>query len=106
MPELAITGSPVKVGQAANPSNLIVRFYQREIPLIKRFPIWTDQMGGKPVEGATEFVDYVQISHPGENLNVIDRRVTDDDKRRWPQEWERYQSNREQVSTGIPNRDD
>jgi len=90
MPEFAITGSPVRVGQAANPSRLIVRFYQREIPLIERFPIWPGQMGGKPVEGKSEFVDYVQISHPGENLNCIDRRATEDDQKRFPHEWERY----------------
>ena len=90
MPEFAITGSPVRVGQAANPSRLIVRFYQREIPLIERLPIWPGQMGGKPVEGKTEFVDYVQISHPGENLNCIDRRATEDDQKRFPHEWERY----------------
>jgi hypothetical protein len=105
MPEFAITGGPFKLTAGGHPSsNLVVRFYSREVPLIQRFPIWVDQMGGKPVEGATEFVDYVQISHPGESLNVIDRRATDEDKKRFPHEWDRYRSNRDQAPNGIPMR--
>ncbi len=102
MPDLASQGSPLKLHQGASPSSLIVTFYSREVPLIERFPIWPGQMGGKPVEGATEFVDFVQLSHPGESLNQIDRRVSDEDKRRWPQEWQRYQDGKDQIPDGIP----
>jgi hypothetical protein len=102
MPEYAISGGPIKLNAGNNTGGLVVRFYQREIPLIQRFPIWVDQMGGKPVEGATEFADYVQISHAGESLNVIDRRATDEDKKRYAEQWERYQAGKDQIPGGTP----
>jgi hypothetical protein len=93
MPEFVITRGPLKLNPGANTSNnLIVRFRSQEVPMIRL---------GQRVFDAVEYVDYVTVQHPGENLSVIDRPVKDEDKRRWPQEWERYQAGKDQIPNGI-----
>jgi len=73
---------------------LIVGFYKRSV-LNKA----KSQEQGTPVH---EGRDFVKIQHPGENLNVVDREVTQQDKNRWPQKWEQYQKNIDQTPDGIP----
>src|SRR6516165_4219794 len=94
MPEFAVQRGPLKLNLGANTSNnLIVRFRSQEVPMVRL---------GQRVFDAVEYVDFVTVQHPGENLSVIDRPVKDEDKRRWPQEWERYQAGKDQVPNGIP----
>jgi hypothetical protein len=69
-----------------------VHFYKREVPIIKR----------GQATGATELVDFVQLSHPGENLNCIDRRATDEDKKRFHEQFEQYQAGADQIPNGTP----
>jgi hypothetical protein len=92
MPEFAITGSPIKLGPAANTS-LVVRFYSKEVPLIRL---------AQRVGTATEWIDFVEIRHAGENLNCIDRPVRDEDKQRYAEQWQRYIEGREQTPSGTP----
>jgi len=54
---------------------------------------------GRPV---FEDVDYVKIFAPGERLNQIDRPVKEDDKQRWPRQWNDFIQKRTQVPDGTP----
>jgi hypothetical protein len=57
---------------------------------------------GQLIGSATEGADFVEIKHPGEaSLNCIDRPVTDADKSRYPQQWQRYLEGREQIPDGV-----
>lgn len=66
----------------------------------------------KPVHNPARSIDtnspqyddtvYVRIHPPGERLNIIDRRATDADRKRFPMQWAQYQQNRPQVSNGTP----
>jgi hypothetical protein len=47
-------------------------------------------------------VDHVRIHHPGERLTVVDRPVTDDDKRRWQSQWQQYVNQQQQIPDGTP----
>lgn len=55
-------------------------------------------------EGRAVFdeIDYVKILVPGDNKNVIDRKVRDEDKRRWPSQWKRYIEKRDPEVSGTP----
>lgn len=46
--------------------------------------------------------DFVSIQHPGEREQKIDRPVKQEDKFRWPSQWEAYQKNRAQIVDGTP----
>lgn len=45
---------------------------------------------------------YVRIQQPGERLNVVDRPVQDNDKRRWPESWRAYVEGKTYVPDGTP----
>jgi hypothetical protein len=45
---------------------------------------------------------YVKIFRPGEMLNVIERPMEENDKRRWPRQYENFLHNRTQVPEGTP----
>jgi hypothetical protein len=45
---------------------------------------------------------YVKIQHPGETLNIVERPVREDDKRRWPRQWQQFEAGSTQVPDGIP----
>jgi hypothetical protein len=45
---------------------------------------------------------YVRIQPPGERLNIVDRPVKPEDKRRWPVEWNAYVTGRTQIPEGTP----
>jgi hypothetical protein len=66
MPEFSVSGSPVKLHARNSGSNLIARFYQRTVPMMRL---------GQKVFDATESQDWIELRHAGENLNVIDRPV-------------------------------
>ena len=54
---------------------------------------------GRPI--FTE-LDYVQIHIPGDKNTIIDRKVRDDDKRRWAAQWQAYLDNASQPVEGTP----
>lgn len=45
---------------------------------------------------------YIRVSPPGERLNVVDRPATEEDKRRWPMQWQQFIKNHEQIPDGTP----
>jgi hypothetical protein len=55
-------------------------------------------------EGRPYFEDkiFVRIAPPGERLNIVDREVTESDKRRWPTQWHQFQQRKEQQPDGTP----
>lgn len=55
-------------------------------------------------QGAPIFEDhvFVKIQHPGETLNIVERPVREDDKRRWPRQWQQFVSGSSQAPEGIP----
>jgi len=66
MPEFSVSGSPVKLHAGNSGSNLVARFYQRTVPMMRL---------GQKVFDATESQDWIELRHAGENVNVIDRPV-------------------------------
>ena len=56
------------------------------------------------VEGRPIFdqVPFVTIMSPGDNKNVIDARVNDEHKTRWPRQWDAFQKGSEQPLNGTP----
>ena len=71
-----------------------VRFYQRAVS--QKFQ---SEEEGRPIY---KQFDYVEIRQPGEDKQVVDRKVCDLDKERWPEQWARYQRGQEQVADGTP----
>ena len=47
-------------------------------------------------------IDYVEISIPGDTRTLINKKVTEEDKENWPQQWHQFQKNQEQVIDGTP----
>ncbi len=47
-------------------------------------------------------VTFVRIHPPGERLNIVERKVQDSDKRRWPVQWHQFIDQREQIPEGTP----
>lgn len=45
---------------------------------------------------------YVRIHPPGERLNIVDRPATDQDRRRFPVQWQQFSENRQQIPEGTP----
>lgn len=45
---------------------------------------------------------YVRIQPAGERLNIVDRPVQENDKRRWPEQWRQYLAGKTQVPDGTP----
>ncbi len=47
-------------------------------------------------------VAWVEIIIPGNNRDIVDRPVTDDDKNRFPMQWANFQNQREEPLEGTP----
>jgi len=84
-------GGIVKYG---NDKNLAVFFYRKSVPNALK-----SQQAGTRFHD--EF-DYIKMHAPGEQLQVIDRPVVENDKRRFPVQWRAYENNRRQIVDGIP----
>ena len=54
---------------------------------------------GRPIH---ENHTYVRIQPAGERLNIVDRPVRDEDKRRWPEQWAQYMAGKTQIPSGTP----
>lgn len=74
--------------------HVIPSFYPRAVPNKRK----SDEEG----RAVYDEVDYVKILVPGDNKNMIDRRVKEEDKRRWPQRWKEYQEKRDPQLSGTP----
>lgn len=46
--------------------------------------------------------DFIEIRFPGDNKTVVNRQVKEDDKHRWPKQWDAYQRGEEFKSEGYP----
>lgn len=55
-------------------------------------------------QGVPIFEDhtFVKIQHPGETLNIVERPVREDDKQRWPRQWQAFVNGSSQAPSGIP----
>lgn len=54
---------------------------------------------GRPIH---ENQTYIRIQQPGERLNIVERPVQDNDKRRWADNWKSYVQGKLQVPEGTP----
>lgn len=73
---------------------LIVLFFNKSVLNVAR-----SKAEGKRIFEAREFV---KIQHPGETLNIVERPVLEDDKRRWPRQWDHFIRGNDQIPDGIP----
>lgn len=74
--------------------NLNVVFYKKS-----EIDVQKSQQEGMPIHTDR---DYIKIMQPGERLNVIDRPVYTEDKKRFAQQWSRYISDQVQAPDGTP----
>lgn len=75
-------------------SSMVVMFYLKPVPN----PAKSDA-AGRPV---FDDVIYVRIHPPGERLNIVDRRASDQDKKRFPMQFMQFKENMPQESSGTP----
>lgn len=57
------------------------------------------QEAGRPIH---ENITHVKIQPAGERLNIVDRPVQENDKRRWPEQWRQYLAGKTQIPEGTP----
>ena len=74
--------------------NLLVMFYNRSVlnavkSAAEDRPIHENQI-------------FIKIQSPGETLNIIDRPMNHEDKKRFPQQWGAFVHNRTQIPEGVP----
>lgn len=72
----------------------LVRFYQRALPNVKR-----TESEGAP---AYDKFDFVEIRAPGQDKQVVDRKVKDKDKIAYKRQWELYELGMSDQSEGLP----
>lgn len=75
-------------------SGMVVMFYLH--PVLN--PARSNELGSSQYDD----VVFVRIHPPGERLNIIDRKATDNDKRRFPIQWQQFMQNRPQTNNGVP----
>lgn len=81
--------------QERGDDSCIPRFYMREVPDPKE-----SQIAGRP---KFKLVPYVEIIIPGSKLDRPDRKVGDDDRKRWPGAWAKFQMRQEEtIGDGTP----
>jgi hypothetical protein len=74
--------------------NMFCAFYYKPVPNPAKaaesgHPFFEDQV-------------FVRIHPPGERLNIVERRATEQDKRRFPMQWQQFQQNATQQPDGAP----
>lgn len=75
-------------------NQLTVNFYDKSV----RNAIKSREEG-MPIH---DLVPHVRVQTPGEHLNVVDRPIEDNDKRRWPRQYDAYLHNQTQIPEGTP----
>lgn len=73
---------------------LVVMFYMK--------PVHNPQKSNEQGRPFYEDKIYVRIHPPGERLNIADRPATEDDKRRFPMQWNQFKDNKLQTADGTP----
>jgi hypothetical protein len=76
-----------------NDSGMVAIFYNKPVhipakSLEEGHPFYEDQV-------------FVRIHPPGERLNIVERRANDQDKRRFPAQWQQFQQNKVQQPDGA-----
>lgn len=92
--ELDILDQALAAAEDQKKGNAIPRFYTREV-----------QHKAKTLEaGRPIFVslEYIEIRIPGDNRNIIDRKVLEKDIRRWPKQYEAFKKGDECQIEGTP----
>ena len=84
----------VGVVEYGNDRNMVAIFYNKPVHIPAKsvaegHPFYEDQV-------------YVRIHPPGERLNIVERRANEQDKRRFPMQWQQFQQNKAQQPDGAP----
>lgn len=80
--------------QYGDDSNLFVQFYWKSVI--------NDYKSRETNRPYYENKEYIIIQVPGETLNQINRPIKDEDKYRFPRQWQQFQLNKTQVPEGAP----
>lgn len=81
-------------GASQNSEGLLVTFFTQ--PVQNRYK---SQIEGRPVFDA---VPFVRIRIAGSNSTEVERKVKEEDKKRWPEAWAAYQRREQGVVGGTP----
>lgn len=75
-------------------TSMVVMFYMKPVHNVAK-----SQANGSP-----QYDDqiYVRIHPPGERLNIVDRKATEADKKRFPVQWMQFKENAPQETSGTP----
>lgn len=84
----------VGIVEYQNDNSMVVLFLNKPIPNAAK----SKEMG-RPV---FENITHVRVHPPGERLNIVERPITENDKRRWPVQWAQFQQQAEQIPEGVP----
>lgn len=77
---------------------LHVQFYPGKLP--------NEFRSGQTGKPEFDLVDFVRVTVPGDQLNVVDRPVREQDKHEWPRQWSAYKTNTSyRPSEGTPVED-
>jgi hypothetical protein len=82
------------VSRDGQPDNTFARFHMKAVQNEFR-----SGQEGRPI---FDNLEYVEIHVPGDRMTLVDRRVKEDDKRRWPNQYAAFKAEREQVADGYP----
>ncbi len=84
----------VGVVEYGNDRNMVCIFYNKPVHIPSK----------SVAEGHPYFEDqiFVRIHPPGERLNIVERRASENDKRRFPAQWQQFQQNKQQQPDGAP----
>lgn len=75
-------------------NQLTVNFYDKSVRNALKS---RDQ--GMPIH---DLIPHVRVQTPGEHLNVVDRPIQEQDKMRWPRQYDAYLHNQTQIPEGSP----
>jgi hypothetical protein len=80
----------------------VVNYRSNKVAIFHHHPIHNPQ---KSAEAGTPIYDdkiFIKIMEPGNSLEIVDREVTDADKRNWAMQWNQFVQSLEQVPDGTP----
>jgi hypothetical protein len=80
----------------------VVNYRSNKVAIFHHFAVHNPQ---KSAEAGTPIYDdkiFVKIMEPGNSLEIVDREVTEIDKRNWPMQWNQFVQSLEQVPDGTP----
>ncbi len=84
----------VGIVEYGNDRNMVAIFYNKPVHIPAKsvsegHPFYEDQV-------------FVRIHPPGERLNIVERRANEQDKRRFPAQWQQFQQQKQQQPDGAP----